>query len=97
MPFNLKEYKNKRARDVVMIKKESKKTADDRAMNMILPGMQMDPYNQKPRDGTQAAKIAIKPPTSLKLTPEISGSGFIFRDVPRRNKAQTSKNIKLKL
>lgn len=97
MPFNLKNYKLKRDKENVVIAKPPKKKPEDNQMQDILPGMQMNPKNQKPNDGTQGMKSNIKPPTQFLAPAQSLGAGFIFKDIPRRDKSRSVKNIKLKL
>jgi hypothetical protein len=66
-------------------------------MRAILPGMQMDPRQQVSVNPNLMASSQFKPPNYYKSTEEnVFGSGFIFKDVGRRDKARSG-NIKLKL
>ena len=97
MPFNLKNYKLQRDKENVVISKPPKKKSDDTKMQDVLPGMNVGVKKISIPDGTQGMKSSIKTPTQFLAPPQAMGSGFIFKDVPRRDKSRAVKNIKLKL
>lgn len=95
MPFSLKDYQNRK--NIVKIDKKAKALDSDASMRAILPGMQMDPRQQVSVNPNLMASSQFKPPNYYKSTEEnVFGSGFIFKDVGRRDKARSG-NIKLKL
>ena len=95
MPFSLKDYQNRK--NAVKINVKPKALDDEASMRAILPGMQMNPRQQVSVNPNLMASSQFKPPNYYKSTEEnVFGSGFIFKDVGRRDKTRSG-NIKLKL
>jgi hypothetical protein len=95
MPFSLKDYQHRK--NLIKIDKKAKPLDNDASMRAILPGMQMDPRQQVSANPNLLATSQFKPPNHYKSTEEnVFGSGFIFKDVGRRDKVRSG-NIKLKL